>query len=288
MSHPCLPHKVIASPRMQPLGTGLIPWPTFTGTAKEVGATPDGRVTVFTRVNPAKGSLQNATDLLAMAPGIMDANDALFGAKSGNVNVIVFNLNGSTHGLGGADHMACNYQTGQNIEVDAAWGNSAFVGALLEAEVSECSMNGRLCGNSTGEGLSRWCAMATSNNAILPQFLSAPVWAKAGFPNWVDRTDPTDQNYNSTGCTMAFLSWIQSFGHSLSSSNLNISASSLSLIAQTMVRLGDSGTLAMLYTALYGDVATNAWPKFIAAVKALPAPGIVNDDPFGAFKPAIA
>ena len=278
MSHPLRPRSVVASPRMRAAATGPIPWPTFTGIAKEFGVTPDGRVTVFTKEKAAKNTLQNAADLLAAAPGIVAANDILFGTKSLPVNVLVFNLGGSIHGMGGADHMACNFATGQNIEVDADWGNSAFVGALFEAELSECSMNylnktGRLCGLSTGEGLSRWCAMFTSNNAILPQFLSAPVWAKAGFPNWVDRTEPTDQDYKSTGCTMAFLSWIQSFGHPLSS------------VAQTMVRLGDSGTLAMLYEVLSGvDVAANAWPKFIAAVKALPAPGVVNDDPFGAFK----
>ena len=277
MSHPCRPHRVIASPRLQARGTGLIPWPTFTGVAKEFGVTPDGRVTVFTKEKAAKNTLQNAADLLADAPRIVAANDTLFGTKSLPVNVLVFNLGGSIHGLGGADHMACNFATGQNIEVDADWGDSAFVGALFEAELCECSMNylntsGRLCGLSTGEGLSRWCAMATSNNAILPQFLSAPVWAKAGFPNWVDRAAPTDQDYNSTGCTMAFLSWMQ----------INYALSSL---AQTMVRLGDSGTLAMLYAAMTGDVAANAWPKFMAAVKALPAPGVVNDDPFGSFKP---
>ena len=276
MSHPCRPHGVLASPRMQPRATGPIPWPTFTGVAKQLGVTSDGRVTVFTREKAAKNTLQNAADLLADAPRIVAANDVLFGTKSGPVNVLVFNLGGSSHGLGGADHMSCDYKTGQNIEVDADWGDSAFVGALFEAELSECSMNGRLCGLSTGEGLSRWCAMATSNNAILPQFLSAPVWAKAGFPNWVDRTDPTDQNYNSTGCTMAFLSWLQRLGHSLSS------------IAQTMVRLGDSGTLAMLYVAMNGGTAANVWPTFIAAVKALPMPGVVNDDPFGAFKPVVA
>ena len=276
MSHPCRPQGVVASPRMQPKATGPIQWPTFTGVAKEFGVTPDGRVTVFTKEKAAKNTLQNAADLLADAPRIAAANDILFGTKSGPVNVLVFNLGGSVHGLGGADHMSCNYKTGQNIEVDADWGDSAFVGALFEAELSECSMNGRLCGLSTGEGLSRWCAMATSNNAILPQFLSAPVWAKAGFPNWVDRTAPTDQDYNSTGCTMAFLSWLQRLGHSVSS------------ITQTMVRLGDSGTLAMLYVAMNGGTAANVWPTFLAAVKALPLPGVVNDDPFGAFKPVIA
>ena len=270
MSHPLLPLGIVASPWDRPRGTGAIPWPSFRGKAKLLGRTPDGRVTVYTRAQPGSGTLQNAVDLLADAPRIVAANDAIFGTKSGKVNVIVFNLGGSVNGGGGADHMACNYKAGQNIEVDADVGDSAFVGALFEAELSECSMNGRLCGLSTGEGLSRWCAMETSNNAILPEYLSAPVWFKDGAANWVDQTDRSDRNYDSTGCTMANLSWLQFLGHPLSK------------IAQAMVKLGDGGTLAALYAALTGDAASNAWPKFKAAVSGISG-GVVNDDPFGVF-----
>jgi hypothetical protein len=128
-------------------------------------------------------------------------------------------------------------------------------------------MNGNLCGVSTGEALSRWCAAVISNNA-LSDFATAPTWFQDGTPNFVDQTDPTDQNADSTGCGMAFLSWLmsQNFG--------------LGAIAQTMVSLGDSGTLAQLYASLSGDAASNAWPTFLAAVQALPG-GVTNDDPFG-------
>jgi hypothetical protein len=137
---------------------------------------------------------------------------------------------------------------------------------LFEAELSECSMGGNLCGLSTGEGLSRWCAAVISNNA-LSDFATAPRWAQDGMPDYVNQTDPTDGNSDSTGCTMAFLSWMMSQGYSLSK------------LAQSMVALGDSGTLAQLYANLTSDTSANAWPNFSAAVQAL-SNGVINDDPF--------
>jgi hypothetical protein len=211
--------------------------------------------------------MQNAQDLLADADRVTAANDTIFGTTGGPVSVIVFALGNATDGTGGADHMGCDYTTGAAIEVDASFGNSARVSALFEAELSECSMNGNLCGQSTGEALSRWCAAAVGNNA-LSDFATAPVWAQDGMPDFVNKTDPTDQNADSTGCGMAFLSWLMSQGHSLDK------------IAPAMVALGDAGTLAQLYANLTSDAAANAWPKFQNAVQALPN-GVTNDDPFG-------
>jgi hypothetical protein len=162
--------------------------------------------------------------------------------------------------------------TGNAIEVDVSYGNSARVAALFEAELSECAMNGRLCGFSTGEALSRWCAAVVGANA-LSDFATAPQWAQDGMPNWVDQTDQTDQGADSTGCGMAFLSWVISQGHSLSD------------VAQTMVRLGDNGTLAQLYGQLTGSATGSAWPNFSAAIGALPG-GVTTDDPFGALSSA--
>jgi hypothetical protein len=69
--------------------------------------------------------------------------------------------------------MGCDYVTGAAIEVCASFGNSARVSALFEAELSECSMGGNLCGVSTGEALSRWCATVIGNSA-LSDFATAP------------------------------------------------------------------------------------------------------------------
>jgi len=242
-------------------------WPSYTGTSQLVGSSPSGRATVY--VDPTLGgpALQNATDLVNDADRVANTNDTIFGTTGGHVDVIVFALGGNTDGTGGADHMGCDYTSGAAIEVDASFGNSARVSALFEAELSECSMGGNLCGVSTGEALSRWCAAVVGNNA-LSDFATAPLWWQDGMPDSVDQTDPTDQSADSTGCGMAFLSWLMSQGHGLGE------------IAQGMVSLGDSGTLAQLYANLTSDSAANAWPNFQAAIQTV-AP-VTSDDPFGA------
>ena len=248
-------------------------WPSFQGTSQLVGTSPSGRVTVY--VDPTLGdpAMQNAQDLLNDADRVVNANDGIFGTTGGNVSVVVFALNNATDGTGGADHNGCDYTTGNAIEVDASFGNSARVSALFEAELSECSMNGNLCGESTGEALSRWCAAVVGKNA-LADFATAPQWISDGMQDFVDNTDNTDQNADSTGCGMAFLSWMISQGHSLSQ------------IAPAMVNQGDSGTFAQLYANLTGDDAANAWPNFQNAINALPN-GVSNDDPFNGLPNAI-
>jgi hypothetical protein len=231
-----------------------------------VGTSPARQVSVY--VDPSLGApaLQNARDLVADADRVANANDAIFGTSGDPVSVIVFALGGQTDGTGGADHDGCDYTSGGAIEVCASFGNSARVSALFEAELSECSMGGNLCGVSTGEALSRWCAAVIGNNA-LADFATAPSWAQQGMPDFVNKTDNTDQNPISTGCGMAFLSWLKQLGFTLDK------------IAPAMVKLGTSGTFAQLYATLTSAPSAEAWPKFLAAAKSLPK--IVNDDPFG-------
>lgn len=245
-------------------------WPSF-GKFQLVGTSPSGRVTVFVDLTLGQPGKQNALDLLQDADRIVNTNDTLFGSVGDSVSVIIFALHGRTDGRGGADHLGCDYKTGAAIEVCASFGNSMRVSALFEAELSECSMGGNLCGVSTGEALSRWCAAVIGSNA-LSDFATAPRWARDGMPDFVNRTDPTDGNPDSTGCGMAFLSWLMSQGHGLDQ------------IAQEMVRLGESGTLAQLYGKLTSDSITNAWPAFRAAIQALSG-SVTSDDPFGAFQP---
>jgi hypothetical protein len=247
-------------------------WPSYTGTSQLVGTSPSGRVTVYVDASLGQPGLQNAQDLLNDGDRVTTANDAIFGTTGGPVSVIVFALGGATDGTGGADHMGCDYVTGAAIEADASFGNSARVSALFEAELSECSMNGNLCGFSTGEALSRWCAAVISNNA-LSDFATASQWVQDGMPDFVNKTDPTDQNGDSIGCGMAFLSWLMSQNNSLDQ------------IAPTMVALGDSGTLAQLYAKLTSEPASKAWTNFQSAIQSLPN-GVTSDDPFGAAQPA--
>jgi hypothetical protein len=266
------PSHRIKAPKKKPAdvsrnSAGAPTWPSYTGTSELVGTSPSGRVTVYVDPTLGQSGLQNAQDLMNDADRVVAANDTIFGTTGGPVSVIVFALGNATDGTGGADHMGCDYTTGAAIEVDASFGNSARVSALFEAELSECSMNGNLCGQSTGEALSRWCAAVISNNA-LSDFATAPQWAQDGMPDFVNKTDPTDQNADSTGCGMAFLSWLMSQSYSLDK------------IAPATVALGDAGTLAQLYANLTSDAAANAWPKFQNAIQALPN-GVTNDDPFG-------
>jgi len=223
-------------------------------------------------VDPSLGTngLQNAHDLLSDGDRITQGNDTIFGTTGSPVRIIIFAMSGRTDGTGGADHASCNFQTGGDIEVCAAFGSPPRVSALLEAELSECSMNGQLCGFSTGEALSRWCAASLSNNA-LGDFATAPDWVQSGKTNYVDKTESTDGDPKSTGCGMAFISWLLSLGQPLPK------------IAQAMVTLGDSGTLAALYESLMSHVASHAWPTFSAAIDGLSG-GVTNDDPFNGMK----
>ncbi|MGI9169776.1 MAG: hypothetical protein ACR2FH_06295 [Caulobacteraceae bacterium] len=246
---------------------GAPQWPTYRGVSRLVGASPSRKVKVYFDPSLGAPGLKSAQDLLADADRVVAANDAIFGTAGGPVSVIVFALGGATDGTGGADHDGCDYVSGGAIEVCAAFGQPARVSALFEAELSECSMGGNICGASTGEALSRWCA-ETLEKGALADFASAPQWARDGMANWVDEVEPTDQNPDSTGCGMAFISWLKSRGHPLET------------IAGAMVAAGERGTLAQLYARLTADDAVSAWPKFQAAVKALPS-GVTSDDPFG-------
>jgi hypothetical protein len=185
MRHPIKRIPVGAKPTVAKRDQPSVPrWPSFTGLSQVVGTSPSGRVTVY--VDPSLGppAFQNAQDLVNDADRVVVANDALFGTTGGPVSVIIFALGGMTDGTGGADHMGCDYETGAAIEVCASFGNSARVSALFEAELSECSMGGNLCGVSTGEALSRWCAAVISQNA-LADFATAPQWYGDGAPDSV-------------------------------------------------------------------------------------------------------
>lgn len=260
------------TPTPAPSGNG-ISWPTFTGADSLVGRSASGLVAVYMDSgdlgNPA--AQQNAKDLLALADAVVSTNNNIFGiAQSTPVNVLIFNM-GATDGTGGADHAACTFQDGGNIEVCSTYTYQGQVStgqraaALFEAELSECAMQGQLCGLSTGEALSRWCTLVAEPGA-LTDFASAPAWQTDGYANWIDTVNPTDQDIDSIGCGMAFISYLVHRG------------TDLPIIAQAMVAGGDQLSFAKLYENLKMGTAAQAWPTFIAAVKAL---GIItSDDPF--------
>src|SRR6266478_7204615 len=172
MSHPIRRETAAPSRRGN---AGPPHWPSYTGASQFVGVSPSGRVTVYVDPTLGEKALKNAEDLINDADRVVAANDAIFGTSGGPVSVILFALSGATDGTGGADHMGCDYTTGAEIEACVSFGSSPRVSGLFEAELSECSMGGDLCGVSTGEALSRWCATTTSNNA-LDDFATAPQW----------------------------------------------------------------------------------------------------------------
>jgi IPT/TIG domain len=261
-------YAAVAAPAIGAAIAGTTPkWVNFSGTARRIGVTTSGRVTVY--IDAAfSAAMQNATDLLRNADSIVKANDELFDSRGSSVNVLIWALLGKTDGSAGGDHAACNYSSGGNIEVCVSLGSSQRVSALFEAELSECSMGGNLCSQSTGEALSRWCATWIVGK-VLSYFETARKWADDGMPDYVNQTLSTDKEDDSIGCGMAFLSWMMSQGHALSA------------IAQAMVKLGDGGTLAEMYAKITSDSADNAWPTFQTAVNALPN-GVTSDDPFNA------
>jgi hypothetical protein len=208
------------------------------------------------------GCKQNAVDLLADMPRLVAFNSKVFG-HSGNADVIVWAIQGLTSGNGGGSHGGCTFKTGGAIEVCQATGLSPRVSALFLSEFSECCMGGHLCGFATGETLSRWVAMAGTNNALANFNTTAALWQENGCPNWVDTVNMSDKDFVAIGCGMAFLSWLMAK-----------QGKTLPTLARAMVHNGDTGTLAQLY-------GPNAWHDFMADVKALPTP-IVDDNPFNA------
>ncbi len=107
-----------------------------------------------------------------------------------------------------------------------------------------------------------------SHNA-LADFATAPTWFNDGAQDFVSQTDATDGNPESTGCGMAFISWLLSQNFSLGT------------LAQGLVPLGANGTFAQLYSNLTGNDAGTAFLTFMGAVRNLPG-GVTSDDPFGA------
>ena len=261
------PRRVSVQPKKLDTDPVPPPWPSFQGDATYVGTSGTGRCHVFYDASLGTDGLTNAQDLVNDADRVIALNDAFFAASQGETFVLVYALGGMTDGTGGADHMGCDYVSGNAIEVCASFGNAMRISGLFEAELSECNMGGSLCGASTGEALSRWCASAVSSNA-LSDFASAPTWFSDGAANWVDNVEPTDQDVDGTGCGMAFISWLLSQGYTLAQ------------IAQALVALGDGGLWCVVYGNLTGDDAGNAWTKFSSAINGLPY-GVTSDDPFG-------
>jgi hypothetical protein len=176
-------------------------------------------------------------------------------------------------GTNGASHASC---TATGLFCDAFTGTDReLVNSLVVAEADEVFManqgKGWDCGGSNGEGLSRILADELHPNELSPPgtgvtFASAASWLDSDRPNWVDATEPTDQNFVSIGCATLFINYLR---HQL--------GFSLPAIVQA-----GGATLAETYQRLTGR--TDAFQPFADLLQRhFPVgsrSGLANDNPF--------
>jgi hypothetical protein len=179
-----------------------------------------------------------------------------------------------TAGSDGASHATC-LATG--LSIGAHSGPLAFMRSLViaeEDEVFEANFgHGWNCGSSNGEGLSRVLANDMVPGVEPAGFLSAPVWLDDSSDvdgvyreDWVTRTDPTDVNYFSIGCSVLFLNWMR----------FQLDYSWAKIIG------AGAPTLAQTYKNLTGK--NDGWTTFKALMDKTYAPGkpsrLQTDNPF--------
>lgn len=232
--------------------------------ATQVGVS--GNVTVY--YDPALGApgLSLAKKLLGAATKPYEDMQNWFGISGGVLSVVIAPLSGDNDGSGGAYHYGCDFTTGGVLYLDATFASSAnplnLEVGLYVAELSECFMGpqggGWNCGYSNGEGLSRFAAEQETPAGTLGAFVTGPAWSQAGYPDWISKTEPTDQDSVSTGCAIVYIYWMRSLGYS----------------APQIVRAAGA-TLAVNYQALTGK--TSAYQDLLAAVRGLT---ITSDNPF--------
>ena len=227
-----------------------------------------GNITVY--YDPALGAqgLQLAEQMLNRVGGPYNDMQAFFGIAGGAVAVVIAALSGQDNGSGGAYHYGCNFTTGAMLYLDATFASTTAKPLDLEvglyvAELSESFMGpqnaGWNCGCSNGEALSRFCAEHETPAGTMNAFATAPAWDQAGRPDWIDRTEQTDQDSVSIGCGMVYLYWMRSLGFSIS-----------------QIVQGSSATFSANYQALTGR--TTAYRDLLAALSSVT---ITSDNPFG-------
>jgi hypothetical protein len=233
--------------------------------ATQVGVS--GLVTVSYDPLLGASGLSLAQNLLKVVAAPYQQMMSVFGITGGPVTVIVAPLSGKNDGSGGAYHYGCDFTSGGVLYLDATFANTTANPLDLEvslyiAELSECCMGaqgrGWGCGSSNGEGLSRFLAENSAPSAFPSWGVTGPSWASAGYPDWVTKTEGTDRDYVSTGCSIVYIYWMRSLGYTVSQ----------------IVQAGGA-TLAANYQTLTGK--TTALADLLAAVKPL---GVKSDNPF--------
>jgi hypothetical protein len=178
-----------------------------------------------------------------------------------------------TSGSQGASHATCPATT---LMIGAHSGPPGFMRSLViaeEDEVFEANYDhGWNCGYSNGEGLSRVLANDMVPGVEPQGFVSPPVWldgpSNTGIlrEDWVSKTDHTDTNYFSIGCSVLFLNWMRfQLKH-----------------AWNQIIAAGAPTLAETYKNLTGK--NNGWAAFKTLIDARFPPGtpshVTTDNPF--------
>jgi hypothetical protein len=233
--------------------------------ATQVGVA--GNVTVLYDQALGAPGLSLAKQLLNYVSGPYNDMEIVFGIQGGPVSVVVAPLSGANDGSGGAYHYGCDFSSGGVLYCDATFASTTVSPldleiALYVAELSESFMGpqggGWGCGSSNGEGLSRLCAERETSLATLAAYQTGPAWARAGFPDWISKTESTDRDAVSTGCAIVYIYWMRSLGYTM----------------PQIVQAGGA-TLAANYQTLTGK--TTAYKDLLAAVGPL---SITSDNPF--------
>ncbi len=160
-----------------------------------------------------------------------------------------------TTGTTGASHATCT-STRLDIGVRSTPTlDTGVVRQLVIAEADEVFMasfgRGWNCGYSNGEGLSRVLANELVPGAEPKGFVSSTWWLNSARENFVERTDRTDRNYYSIGCSVLFLNWTRyKQGYSW----------------KDIIAAGDA-TLGEMYARLTG--LDNAWQAFSSEIESL-------------------
>jgi hypothetical protein len=232
--------------------------------ATQVGVV--GNITVSYDPSLGAPGLNLAEQLLTSVLAPYSDMESFFGIAGGAVTIIISPLSTAHDGSAGAYHYGCDFTSGGTIYIDATFNAPSnaldLEVALYVAELSEAFMGaqnlGWGCGFSNGEGLSRYLAEIETPLGTLDGFITAPSWAAAGFPDWVNTTEHTDRNSVSTGCAILYIYWMYSLGYTT-----------------TRITRAGGATLAANYQTLTGK--TTAYTDFKAAVQNLT---INNDNPF--------
>ena len=179
-----------------------------------------------------------------------------------------------TSGSDGASHASCEATA---LSIGARSGPIEFMRSLViaeEDEVFEANFgHGWDCGASNGEGLSRVLANDMVPGVEPQGFVSAPVWLDqpsdiSGIvrEDWITKTDQTDVNYFSIGCSVLFLNWLR----------FQLKYSWSQIIA------AGASTLAQTYSNLTGN--NDGLAQFMALINANFPPGqpsnLTTDNPF--------